>query len=241
MINIKKISKKFKNVLALNDVSIEIKENEVVCLLGPSGSGKSTLLRTMNGLEMIDQGEIFIDDVKLNYEDDMLMNQVRTYMGFVFQSFNLFPHLTVLENLTLAPVHVLNKTEKDAKEMALNLLTRVGLVDKANEYVNKLSGGQKQRVAIVRALCMEPKVMLFDEPTSALDPEMVKEVLNVMRELARNEMTMVIVTHEMNFAKEVASRIVFMDEGKIIEENTASDFFENPKSERLKEFLSKVL
>ncbi len=241
MIKVNNVSKQFKNVRALDQVSIEIKENEVVCLIGPSGSGKSTLLRSMNGLEVVTSGEIWIDDVKMDYDNENLMNSIRTHMGFVFQNFNLFPHLTVIENLILGPMQVLNKSEKDAKELAMSLLTRVGLQQKANEYVNKLSGGQKQRVAIVRALCMEPKVMLFDEPTSALDPEMVKEVLDVMRELAHNDMTMVVVTHEMKFAKEVSSRIVFMDAGKIVEENTADDFFENPKSDRLKEFLSKVL
>ena len=241
MIRIEHVFKKFPGVVALDDVSIRIKKNEIVCLIGPSGSGKSTLLRSINGLEKIDKGEIYFDEELINADDEEKMCKVRTKMGFVFQHFNLFPHLTVMQNLTLGPTEVLGMTEEDAKKEGLRLLERVGLADKADQYVNKLSGGQKQRVAIVRALCMKPEVMLFDEPTSALDPEMVKEVLDVMRGLAKENMTMVIVTHEMNFAKEVASRIVFMDGGKIIEENTPEEFFREPKEERTKLFLSKVL
>ncbi|MBR3168639.1 MAG: amino acid ABC transporter ATP-binding protein [Erysipelotrichaceae bacterium] len=241
MIRIEHVYKKFPGVVALDDVSIRIKKNEIVCLIGPSGSGKSTLLRSINGLEKIDKGEIYFDDELINADNEEQMCKVRTKMGFVFQHFNLFPHLTVMQNLTLGPTEVLGMSEEDAKKEGMRLLERVGLEDKADQYVNKLSGGQKQRVAIVRALCMKPEVMLFDEPTSALDPEMVKEVLDVMRGLAEENMTMVIVTHEMNFAKEVASRIVFMDGGKIVEENTPEEFFREPKEERTKLFLSKVL
>ncbi len=241
MIKIEHVSRKFPGVVALDDVSLDIEKNEIVCLIGPSGSGKSTLLRSINGLEKIDKGTIYFDDQRIDADDEAKMCRVRTKMGFVFQHFNLFPHLTVMQNLTLGPVEVLGQSEEDAKAEALRLLDRVGLKDKADQYVNKLSGGQKQRVAIVRALCMKPEVMLFDEPTSALDPEMVKEVLDVMRDLAKENMTMVIVTHEMNFAKEVASRIIFMDEGKIVEENTPKEFFSDPKEERTKLFLSKVL
>ena len=241
MISIQNISKRFNQVQALSDVSLEIAKKEIVCLVGPSGSGKSTLLRSMNGLEIVDEGQIFFDGNLLDVHDEAACNAMRTKMGFVFQNFNLFPHLTVIENMTLAPIHVLGKSPQEAQETALTLLSRVGLESKADEYVNKLSGGQKQRVAIVRALAMNPEVLLFDEPTSALDPEMVKEVLDVMRELASEHNTMVIVTHEMNFAREVATRIIFMDQGSIVEENNPHDFFTNPQSDRLKDFLSKVL
>ena len=241
MINIEHVSKKFPNIVALDDVSLHIHPNEIICLLGPSGSGKSTLLRSINGLEIVDSGSISVDGEVVDPRNESQMCAIRTKMGFVFQHFNLFPHLTVLENMTLGPIEVLKRDKAEVEQEALALLDRVGLKAKANEYVNKLSGGQKQRVAIVRALCMKPEIMLFDEPTSALDPEMVKEVLDVMRELAAENMTMVIVTHEMNFAKEVASRIIFMADGKIVEENTAKEFFENPKEERTKEFLAKVL
>ena len=242
MIKIENVSKKFPKVVALDNVSLDIEKNEVVCLIGPSGSGKSTLLRSVNGLEKIDSGKIYFDGELLDPNNSEQMCRVRTKMGFVFQHFNLFPHLTVLQNLTLGPIKVLGKTEDEAKAEGMRLLERVGLPEKADEYVSKLSGGQKQRVAIVRALCMKPEVMLFDEPTSALDPEMVKEVLNVMRALATEDhMTMMIVTHEMGFAKEVASRIIFMDSGHIVEENTPDKFFAEPKEERTKEFLSKVL
>ncbi|MDD6467076.1 MAG: amino acid ABC transporter ATP-binding protein [Erysipelotrichaceae bacterium] len=241
MIKIEHVCKKFPNIVALDDVSLDIQPNEVICLLGPSGSGKSTLLRSINALEIIDSGTISFDGVVVDTHNEKQLCDMRTKMGFVFQHFNLFPHLTVLENLLLGPVEVLGRNKEEVKVEALQLLDRVGLKEKADEYVNKLSGGQKQRVAIVRALCMKPEVMLFDEPTSALDPEMVKEVLDVMRELANDHMTMVIVTHEMNFAKEVATRIIFMDEGKIIEENTPEEFFAHPQQQRTKDFLAKVL
>ncbi|MBR5795711.1 MAG: amino acid ABC transporter ATP-binding protein [Erysipelotrichaceae bacterium] len=241
MIKIEHISKQFPNIKALDDVSVHIHPNEIICLLGPSGSGKSTLCRCINGLEIIDEGTITVNGEVIDGNNEKQMCAVRTKMGFVFQHFNLFPHLTVLENMLLGPVEVQKRNKDEVKQEALALLERVGLKEKANEYVNKLSGGQKQRVAIVRALCMKPEIMLFDEPTSALDPEMVKEVLDVMRELAKENMTMVVVTHEMNFAKEVATRIIFMDEGKIVEENNPKDFFENPTQQRTKEFLAKVL
>ena len=241
MIKIEHISKQFPNIKALDDVSVHIHPNEIICLLGPSGSGKSTLCRCINGLEIIDEGTITVNGEVIDGNNEKQMCAVRTKMGFVFQHFNLFPHLTVLENMLLGPVEVQKRNKDEVKQEALALLERVGLKEKANEYVNKLSGGQKQRVAIVRALCMKPDIMLFDEPTSALDPEMVKEVLDVMRELAKENMTMVVVTHEMNFAKEVATRIIFMDEGKIVEENNPKDFFENPTQQRTKEFLAKVL
>ncbi len=241
MIKIEHISKQFPNIKALDDVSVHIHPNEIICLLGPSGSGKSTLCRCINGLEIIDEGTITVNGEVIDGNNEKQMCAVRTKMGFVFQHFNLFPHLTVLENMLLGPVEVQKRNKEEVKQEALALLERVGLKEKANEYVNKLSGGQKQRVAIVRALCMKPEIMLFDEPTSALDPEMVKEVLDVMRELAKENMTMVVVTHEMNFAKEVATRIIFMDEGKIVEENNPKDFFENPTQQRTKEFLAKVL
>ena len=211
MIKIEHISKQFPNIKALDDVSVHIHPNEIICLLGPSGSGKSTLCRCINGLEIIDEGTITVNGEVIDGNNEKQMCAVRTKMGFVFQHFNLFPHLTVLENMLLGPVEVQKRNKDEVKQEALALLERVGLKEKANEYVNKLSGGQKQRVAIVRALCMKPEIMLFDEPTSALDPEMVKEVLDVMRELAKENMTMVVVTHEMNFAKEVATRIIFMD------------------------------
>ena len=241
MIKIEHISKQFPNIKALDDVSVHIHPNEIICLIGPSGSGKSTLCRCINGLEIIDEGSITVNGEVIDGNNEKQMCAVRTKMGFVFQHFNLFLHLTVLENMMLGPVEVQKRDKEEVKQEALALLERVGLKEKANEYVNKLSGGQKQRVAIVRALCMKPEIMLFDEPTSALDPEMVKEVLDVMRELAKENMTMVVVTHEMNFAKEVATRIIFMDEGKIVEENTPKEFFENPTQQRTKDFLAKVL
>lgn len=241
MIRIENVEKQFPNIKALDGVSLHIHPNEIICLLGPSGSGKSTLLRSINGLEIVDHGKIFVDGEEIDGNNEKQMCRIRTKMGFVFQHFNLFPHLTVLQNLMLGPVEVQGRDKEEVKKEALQLLDRVGLLEKADAYVNKLSGGQKQRVAIVRALCMKPEIMLFDEPTSALDPEMVKEVLDVMRDLAKENMTMVIVTHEMNFAKEVATRIIFMDEGKIVEENTPKEFFENPEQQRTKDFLAKVL
>ena len=241
MIKVKNIVKQFKDLKAVNDVSLEIKKGEIVCLIGPSGSGKSTVLRCINGLEIPESGEIYINNQLLDTTDSQQFKALRGKMGFVFQHFNLFPHKTVLENLTLAPIKVLQVDEEAAKQKACKLLERVGLLDKKDEYPNKLSGGQKQRVAIARALCMDPEVMLFDEPTSALDPEMVIEVLEVMQELAIEGMTMVVVTHEMGFARTVGDRVIFLENGKIIEDSPSKDFFTNPKSERAKDFLSKVM
>lgn len=241
MIKVKNIVKQFKDLKAVNDVSLEIEKGEIVCLIGPSGSGKSTVLRCINGLEIPESGEIYINDQLLDGKDPQKFKALRGKMGFVFQHFNLFPHKTVLENLTLAPVKVLQMDEEAAKQKACKLLERVGLLDKKDEYPNKLSGGQKQRVAIARALCMDPEVMLFDEPTSALDPEMVIEVLEVMQELAKEGMTMVVVTHEMGFARTVCDRVIFLESGKIIEDSPSNEFFTNPKSDRAKDFLSKVM
>ncbi|MBS4871760.1 MAG: amino acid ABC transporter ATP-binding protein [Peptoniphilus sp. oral taxon 375] len=237
MIVTNKISKYFGDHKVLDEISEEIQDGEVVVIIGPSGSGKSTFLRCLNGLEEVTSGSILVDGQDIT-QPDVNINQVRENLGMVFQHFNLFPHKTVLENLTLAPKLV---KDKDAKEKALRLLDRVGLLDKKDAYPASLSGGQKQRIAIVRALCMDPKVMLFDEPTSALDPEMVGEVLEVMKDLADQGMTMVLVTHEMGFAKEVGDRILFMDKGQIIEEGRPEDLFNNPQEERTRDFLSKVL
>ncbi len=241
MIRLCNIYKQFPNVQALDDVSLQINEKEIVCLIGPSGSGKSTLLRCINGLEIPDKGQVFIEDELVDYKNEKQLRALRQEMGFVFQQFNLFPHKKVVENITLALLEVLKKDEESANSIALKLLDRIGLKDKANEYPSKLSGGQKQRVAIARALAMNPKIMLFDEPTSALDPEMVKEVLTVMKELAHEGMTMIVVTHEIGFAKEVSNRVIFMDEGKIIESGSPNVIFNEPKHERTKTFLSKVL
>lgn len=227
-------------VRALDGINCEIKKGEVVVIVGPSGSGKSTLLRSLNLLEIPTSGKIFFDGTDIT-DKKTNINTHRQRMGMVFQHFNLFPNMNVLKNMTIAPTTLLGKKKEDAETKALELLDRVGLKDRADAYPSQLSGGQKQRVAIVRALCMEPEVMLFDEPTSALDPEMVGEVLDVMKNLAREGMTMVVVTHEMGFAREVATRVIFMDEGKIIEENTPNEFFDNPQNPRLKDFLSKVL
>ena len=227
-------------VKALDGVNCKIKKGEVVVIVGPSGSGKSTFLRSLNLLEIPTSGKIYFDGTDIT-DKKTNINTHRQRMGMVFQHFNLFPNMNVLKNMTKAPMTLLGKSKEEAESKALELLDRVGLKDRADAYPSQLSGGQKQRVAIVRALCMEPEVMLFDEPTSALDPEMVGEVLDVMKNLAREGMTMVVVTHEMGFAKEVATRVIFMDEGKIIEENTPNDFFENPQNPRLKDFLSKVL
>ena len=229
-----------EDVKALDGVTCDIKKGEVVVVIGPSGSGKSTLLRSLNLLEMPTDGKIYFEDVDIT-DKKTDINVHRQKMGMVFQHFNLFPHMTVLKNMTLAPMKLLKKEKAAATEKAMELLKIVGLDDRADAYPNQLSGGQKQRVAIVRALCMEPDVMLFDEPTSALDPEMVGEVLDVMKKLANEGMTLVCVTHEMGFAREVASRVIFMDEGKIIEEGTPEEIFDNPKSERLQSFLAKVL
>lgn len=241
MIKVEHITKQFNDLKAVNDVSLEIKKGEIVCLIGPSGSGKSTVLRCINGLEIPESGSVWINDQPLNSNDDQSFRQLRTKMGFVFQHFNLFPHKTVLENLTLASIQALGMDEATANQKALELLERVGLSDKKDVYPNKLSGGQKQRVAIARALCLGPEVMLFDEPTSALDPEMVIEVLEVMQELAKEGMTMVVVTHEMGFARTVGDRVIFLEEGQIIEEASSEDFFTAPKSDRAKDFLSKVM
>ena len=227
-------------IKALDGVSTDIKKGEVVVVIGPSGSGKSTFLRCLNLLEVPTGGRILFKDVDIT-DKKVNINLHRQKMGMVFQHFNLFPHMTILQNMTLAPIQLLKKSKAEAEEKAMALLERVGLADRANAYPSQLSGGQKQRIAIVRALCMEPEVMLFDEPTSALDPEMVGEVLDVMKELARDGMTMVVVTHEMGFAREVGSRVLFMDGGKLLEENTPDAFFDNPQNPRTKLFLSKVL
>lgn len=240
MIKVEHITKKFNDLVAVNDVSLEIKKGEIVSLIGPSGSGKSTVLRCIIGLEKPEEGKIFIDGQEFS-ENSGNYSQLLKKMGFVFQHFNLFPHKTVLENLTLAQIKVLNRNEDEAIVIAQKYLNRVGLLDKQDEYPNKLSGGQKQRVAIARSLCMDPEVMLFDEPTSALDPEMVIEVLEVMQELAKEGMTMVVVTHEMGFARNVGDRVIFLEEGRIIEEAPAEEFFTNPKSKRAIDFLSKVM
>lgn len=238
IIQVKGLKKNFGALQVLKGVDAAIEENEVVCIIGPSGSGKSTFLRCLNRLEEITEGEILIDRMHLSKENE---NEVRTEMGMVFQSFNLFPHMSVLDNVTIGPRKVRGIDRKEAEKKALELLARVGLRDKADGYPSSLSGGQKQRVAIARALAMNPKIILFDEPTSALDPEMVGEVLDVMKGLTHGGMTLVIVTHEMGFAKEVADRVLFMDEGYIIEQGTPDEIFSHPKEERTKNFLSKVL
>ena len=239
MIEIKNLHKSFGHVEVLKGVDVSIEEKEVVVIIGPSGSGKSTLLRCMNYLEEPTSGDITVGNMKLDKHADI--NKIRENIGMVFQRFNLFPHMTVLENIVLAPTKVLKISRDEAISTAMDLLQRVGLKEKANSYPSKLSGGQQQRVAIARALAMKPKVMLFDEPTSALDPEMVTEVLDVMKSLANQGMTMVVVTHEMGFAREVGDRVLFVDEGRIIEEGTPKEIFENPKQERTKLFLSKIL
>jgi polar amino acid transport system ATP-binding protein len=225
---------------ALDGIDTEIRSGEVVVVVGPSGSGKSTFLRCLNLLEVPTGGHIFFEGTDIT-DPQTDINVHRQKMGMVFQHFNLFPHMTVLGNMTIAPIKVLKRSKEQAEKQALELLERVGLKDRADAYPSQLSGGQKQRIAIVRALCMNPDVMLFDEPTSALDPEMVGEVLDVMKQLARDGMTMVVVTHEMGFAREVGDRVIFMDEGKIVEENTPQEIFEHPKSDRLRGFLAKVL
>ena len=241
IVKVTDLEKRFPNgLLALNGVNAEIKKNEVVVVIGPSGSGKSTFLRCLNLLEVPTGGSIEVNGADITDPKNDI-NIHRQKMGMVFQQFNLFPHKTVLDNMTLAPIKLLKKPKAEAEAEAMKLLERVGLADRAGAYPSQLSGGQKQRIAIVRALCMQPDIMLFDDPTSALDPEMVEEVLNVMKELARENMTMVVVTHEMGFAREVADRVVFMDEGHIIEEGTPEELFSNPKSDRLKSFLGKIL
>lgn len=240
MIEVKSLKKSFGKLEVLKDINIDVAPQEVVCVIGPSGSGKSTLLRCMNRLEEPTAGEIFIEEDNLT-DTKTNINQLRQRMGMVFQQFNLFPHKTVMENITMGPQRLKGKSKTEVKELGSQLLEKVGLVDKAKVYPDNLSGGQKQRVAIARALAMEPSIMLFDEPTSALDPEMVGEVLQVMKDLAEDGMTMVIVTHEMGFAKEVADRVIFMDEGFIVEEGSPAELFDNPQHERTKSFLSKVL
>ncbi|MDY6329711.1 MAG: amino acid ABC transporter ATP-binding protein [Lachnospiraceae bacterium] len=240
LIKVDNLKKSFGKVDVLKGISTEIKKGDVVVVIGPSGSGKSTFLRTLNLLEEPTDGTICFEGTDIT-DPKVNINVHRQKMGMVFQQFNLFPHMTILKNMTIAPMKLLKKSKEEAEAKAMELLKKVGLDDRANSYPSQLSGGQKQRIAIVRALCMEPDVMLFDEPTSALDPEMVGEVLQVMKDLADDGMTMVIVTHEMGFAREVANRVLFIDEGIIMEENEPKEFFDNPKNPRLKEFLSKVL
>ncbi len=240
MINVKDLHKNFEDLEVLKGVSVEINKGDVMCVIGPSGSGKSTFLRCLNLLEKPSSGQIIFEGDDLTGKN-IDLDLHRQKMGMVFQQFNLFPHMTVLGNLTCAPMMLKKTPKEEAEKKAMELLRRVGLADKANDYPNTLSGGQKQRVAIVRALCMEPDVMLFDEPTSALDPEMVGEVLDVMKELAAEGMTMVVVTHEMGFAREVSNRVVFLDEGYVVEQGTPDEIFGSPKSDRLKGFLAKVL
>lgn len=240
MIRVENVSKQFNKTRALKNVSLEVNKGDIISLIGPSGSGKSTLLRCIHGLEHVDSGKIYMDDEWMNPDDEKKFRVQRNRMGFVFQHFNLFPNMSVLQNCKLAQVEVLNKTDKEAEKTALEYLDKVGLLEKKDAYPNNLSGGQKQRVAIARALCMNPDIMLFDEPTSALDPEMIKEVLEVMKDLGKQGMTMVVVTHEMGFARKVGTRVVFLDQGEIIEENTSEEFFANPQSDRAKDFLSKV-
>ncbi|MBP3824760.1 MAG: amino acid ABC transporter ATP-binding protein [Butyrivibrio sp.] len=245
MISVNNLCKEFKNTdgsvtKVLNGITYEVGKGEKIVIVGPSGSGKSTFLRCLNLLERPTSGEIFFDAQEIT-DPKININKIRQRMGMVFQNFNLFNNLTVMDNIILAPVKLKVMSEKEAREKATELLKRVNLLDKADVYPVSLSGGQKQRIAIVRSLCMNPEMMLFDEPTSALDPEMVGEVLDVMKQLADEGMTMVVVTHEMGFAREVATKVLFMDEGNILEENTPKEFFENPQSQRLKDFLSKVL
>ena len=240
MINITNLHKNFGDLEVLKNISTEIKKGEIISIIGPSGSGKSTFLRCINKLEEPSSGHIYIDGMDL-MDKNTDINKVRERVGMVFQHFNLFPNMTVLDNLTLSPIIVKKESKEEAEKYALSLLEKVGLSDKANSYPTQLSGGQKQRIAIARALAMKPEVILFDEPTSALDPEMIKEVLDVMRDLAKEGMTMLIVTHEMGFARNVGNRILFMDKGEIIEDCSPKEFFENPTNERIKDFLNKVL
>ena len=240
MIQIKNVSKWYDDFQVLNDINEEVDQGQTVVVCGPSGSGKSTLLRCINGLEPFQQGEIFVDGVSVG-DPATNLYKLRTEIGMVFQRFELYPHMTALQNITLAPLKVRNRSKKEAGAKAMELLERVGIPDKAHAYPANLSGGQQQRVAIARSLAMEPKIMMFDEPTSALDPEMIKEVLEVMINLAKGGMTMIVVTHEMGFAREVADEIIFMDEGSIIERGTDINFFKNPKSPRTKDFLDKIL
>jgi len=240
VINITNLHKNFGDLEVLKNISTEIKKGEIISIIGPSGSGKSTFLRCINKLEEPSSGHIYIDGMDL-MDKNTDINKIRERVGMVFQHFNLFPNMTVLDNLTLSPIMVKKESKEEAEKYALSLLEKVGLSDKANSYPTQLSGGQKQRIAIARALAMKPEVILFDEPTSALDPEMIKEVLDVMRDLAKEGMTMLIVTHEMGFARNVGNRILFMDKGEIIEDCSPKEFFENPTNERIKDFLNKVL
>ena len=240
LIQVQHLGKSFGDLEVLKDINVDIYKGDVVCVIGPSGSGKSTFLRCLNRLEEPTSGKIFFENVDITSPKTDI-DKHRQKMGMVFQQFNLFPHMTIMKNLTIAPMKLQGRSQQEAEAEAIRLLERVGLADRADAYPSQLSGGQKQRIAIVRALCMKPDVMLFDEPTSALDPEMVGEVLNVMRSLAEQKMTMVVVTHEMGFAREVATRVMFMDEGYFMEENEPKEFFENPQNERLKNFLGKVL
>lgn len=240
MIKVKNLHKYFGELYVLKGIDLEVKQGDVIAIIGPSGSGKSTMLHCINRLEEPSGGHIYIDNEDI-MAPDCDINAIRQKVGMVFQHFNLFPHKTVLENITLAPSLVKKVSKDEAEKTAYELLAKVGLSDKALSYPNKLSGGQKQRIAIARALAMKPEVILFDEPTSALDPEMIKEVLDVMKELAKEGMTMLIVTHEMGFAKNVANRLIFMDDGKVVEDTEPNEFFNSPKSERAKEFLDKVL
>lgn len=237
---VKGLSKRFGDLLVLNKIDATIKKGEVVVIIGPSGSGKSTFLRSLNLLETPTSGEIIFEGTNIT-DKKLNINQYRQNIGMVFQHFNLFPNMTILKNMTIAPMKLKHMSKEDAEKMAMEYLERVGLADKAHAYPNQLSGGQKQRIAIVRTLCMNPDVLLFDEPTSALDPEMVGEVLEVISDLAKQGMTMLIVTHEMGFAKEVASRVLFVDEGRILEDGTPTELFENPKTDRLKSFLAKII
>jgi len=240
IIELKNVNKWFDKFQALKDVSLEVNEREKIVICGPSGSGKSTLIRCINRLEEHQEGTIIVDGNEIS-EDTKNIENIRAEVGMVFQQFNLFPHLSILDNCTLAPIWVKKFPKKKAEEIAMKNLERVQIADQANKFPGQLSGGQQQRSALARALCMEPKIMLFDEPTSALDPEMIKEVLDAMVDLAKAGMTMIVVTHEMGFAKEVADNMIFMDEGKIVEKATTKDFFENPKSDRTKLFLSQIL
>jgi len=240
VISIKDVHKNYGKLHVLKGISCEVAKGEVIVILGPSGSGKSTLLRTINGLENIQAGSITVDGISV-HENKANLYKVRQRTGMVFQQFNLFNHKTVLENICMAPIHVQKKSREETEALAMNLLGKVGLPEKAHAYPSQLSGGQQQRVAIARALAMRPLVMLFDEPTSALDPELIKEVLDVMKALARDGMTMLVVTHEIGFAKEVADRVIFMDDGRIIETASGADFFDNPRQERTKQFLSRIL
>jgi polar amino acid transport system ATP-binding protein len=240
MITFSRVNKWFGDLHVLKDIDLKVTAGEVMVVCGPSGSGKSTLIRCINRLEPIQQGELIVDNMQV-HDKKINMTKIRAEIGFVFQQFNLYPNMTALENVTLAPIKVRKIKKTEADKLGRRILERVGLADRAGDYPAKLSGGQQQRVAIARGLCMQPKIMLFDEPTSALDPEMIKEVLDVMRDLAREGMTMIVVTHEMGFAKEVAHGIVFMDEGQIVEVASPEEFFANPRNERTKLFLSKIL